>query len=147
MKYIYKLEHKRIVEIDDKTGEIIHSTILIGFFSSKGRCEEIILQYLEQPGFKDYPDDFIIKRITADVDDFNKIAGEFISSVFYLSHEYYDGVYDHISNLGYYSTKLLAEKAQIRYLIEPDFIEHSDGFCISEYEIGEGEWKEGFFTY
>ena len=147
MKFAYKLEHKRTVEIDDKTGEIISCTILLGFFSSEERCKEIIPQYLEQPGFKDYPNDFVIKRVEADVDDFNEIAGEFESSVFYLSHEYYDGEFDHISDLGYYSTQLLAEKAQIKYQVEPDLIGYPDGFCITEYEIDESEWKEGFFTY
>lgn len=147
MKFAYKLEHKRTVEIDDKTGEIISSTILLGFFSSEERCKEIIPQYLEQPGFKDYHNGFIVKRAEADVDDFNEIAGEFETSVFYLSHEYYDGEFDHISNLGYYSTKFLAEKAQIKYQVEPDLIGYQDGFCITEYEIDESEWKEGFFTY
>ena len=147
MKFVYKLEHKRIAEINDDTGEKIPCTKLLGFFPSEEKCKEIIPLYLDQPGFRDYPDDFIIEKIEADVDDYNGTAGEFNASVFYLSHEYYDGVYDHISHPGYYSTQKLAEQAQQRYQLEPEFIAYPDGFCIAEYKIGKREWKEGFFAF
>jgi len=147
MRFAYKLEHKRIAEVDNETGEKIPCTKLLGFFPSEEKCKEIIPLYLNQPGFKDFPDDFVIEKIEADVDDYNKTAGEFDTSVFYLSHEYYDGEYDHISNLGYYSTQKLAEQAKKRYELEPELIAYPDGFCIDECKIGKREWKEGFFTY
>jgi len=146
MKYAYKFEHKHLVEID-KSGEKIYSTNLLGFFSSEEKCKELIPEYLKQPGFIDYPDGFIIEKIEADVDEYNEIAREFESSVFYLSHEWYDGEFDHISHLGYYSTNEIAKKAQIRYHLDPKYIKHLDGFCIDDYKIDEKWWTEGFFTY
>jgi hypothetical protein len=58
MKTLLMLEHKRIVEIENTTEEKIHSTILLGFFLTRQNCEENIQLYLDQPGFKDYPEDF-----------------------------------------------------------------------------------------
>lgn len=147
MKFVYKLEHKRLVEVEDKTREKIHDTKSLGFFKSEEECNEIISLYLDQPGFKDYPDSFFVEKIEADINDFNDISGEFGSSFFQLWHEWYDGEYDHISNLGYYSTKELAEKALINYQLDPEFIDHPDSFDICECEIGLRGWTEGFFTY
>lgn len=147
MKLVYKLEHKRTIEIDENTGEKISTTKLLGFFSSEKKCNDIILQYLLQPGFKEFPNDFNIEQINANIDKYNDIPDDFNMTVFYLSHEYYDGSFDYISDLGYYSKKTLARKAQEKYQLEPEFAEHPDGFCVSEYKIDEGEWKEGFFVY
>lgn len=144
MKFVYKFEHKRVVEVDNETGEKIHNTKLLGFFQSEDECKKLISEYLKQPGFMDCPDDFVIEKIEADINDFNDIAGEFELSVFHLTHEWYDGEFDYVSDLGSYSTEECAKKAQIRYQLDPDYIEHPDGFCISECIIGEREWTEGF---
>ena len=147
MRYVYKFEHKRVIEIDRETGEKIYDTKLLGFFRSRKACKDLILVYLKQPGFKDYPDDFIITRKEADVNDYNDKPGEFGLSVFYLCHEWYDGEYDILSDLGVYSTEELAKKAQSEYMKDPDLVDHPDGFGIDEYTIGERQWTEGFFTY
>ena len=146
MRHCYMLFHRRFVEID-KERDRIHATILCGFFSSRKKCKETLPEYLKQPGFIDYPDDFHIEKVTANIDDYNKIPGEFEQSVFFLSHEWYDGVYDHITRLGYYSTKKLAENAMKSYGLESDFLEHLDDFNIGEYDIDDREWTEGFFTW
>jgi len=146
MKYGYKLEHKKFVELDEDN-EKVFNTKSLGFFSSEEKCKDVIPKYLEQPGFKDHPNGFVIEKVEADIDDFNEVAGDFKSSVFYLSHEWYDGEYDHVSRLGYYSTQQKAEKAQALYSLEPEFIDHPDGFCIDEYALNERGWTEGFFTY
>lgn len=145
MKFVYRLEHKRVV--DEIANEIITETKLLGFFSSKKKCKNTIPLYLEQPGFKDYPDDFVIKKIKADVDDYNKVAGRFECYVFYLSHEYYDGKFDYISNLGYYSSKRKAEIALAKYENEPKYKKYLEGFWIGKYVINKREWKEGFFDW
>ncbi len=144
MKYAYKFEHKRLMEVNKETGEKIYNTKLLGFFQSEEECKQLILEYLKQPGFIDCPNDFIVEKVEADVNEFNDIPGEFESSVFYLAHEWYDGEFDYVTDLGYYSTEELAKKAQIRYQLDTNFIEHPEGFCISKYIIGECEWKEGF---
>lgn len=145
MKLVYKLTHERLVEIDPKTGERITNTKLLGFFSSEDKCHEAVDYYLTQMGFKDYPDDFIIEIVEADIDDYNQASGQFGNYVYFLSHEYFDGEYDYISDLGYYSTRQKAKKAMERNLKEPDFLNHKDGFCIDKYLINEKEWQEGFF--
>lgn len=63
MKSVYKLEHKRFIETDSKTDEKVFCTILLGFFSSKDKCESMILSYLKQPGFCDFPDGFVIETV------------------------------------------------------------------------------------
>lgn len=144
MKIIYKFIHKRKVE---KNGTGVYSTKLLGFFSSKKKCEEAKSTYLQQPGFKDYPEDFFIEEVEADCDDYNDECGEFESAVFYLSHEYYNGIYDIVTDLGYYSTYFKAEQSKELYTLEPEFIEHPEGFYIAKYEIDKREWKEGFFIW
>ncbi len=146
MKCAYKLQHKRFIETDSE-GDKICDTNLLGFFSSEENYKTAIAFYLKLPGFKDFPDDFVVEKVEADVDDYNENVGEFASSVFYLSHEWYDDEYDYVSCLGYYSSMKNAEKSQALYQLEPEYIAHPEGFCIDEYKIDEREWTEGFFTY
>lgn len=146
MNKTYMLIHKRLVEIHSDS-ENVYSTMLLGFFSSDIKCEEAIQYYLKKPGFKDYPDDFKIKTVYADVDDFNSIVGNFIKSVFYLSHEYNDSGYDYVSNLGFYSSEKRAVAALKRYKAGDEYVNCPDGFSIDKYEIDHTEWNEGFFVY
>ena len=144
MNNVYMLTHRRITEFDDQSGENIYSTCLLGFFSTKAKCNEMIEHYLKQPGFIDYPNGFIIESVEANDDD---ISAQFGKTVFFLSHEWYDGRYDHVSYLGYYSTKESAEKALNKYKNDLEFTDHLDGFCIDAYTIDEGWWMEGFFIW
>ena len=146
MNKTYMLIHKRLVERHSDS-ENVYSTMLLGFFSSDTKCEEAIQYYLKKPGFKDYPDDFKIKTVYADVDDFNGIVGNFVKSVFYLSHEYNDSGYDYVSNLGFYSSEERAVAALKRYKAGDEYVNCPDGFSIDKYEIDHTEWNEGFFVY
>ena len=67
----------------------------------------------------EYSFEYLIIHFNAD--DYNDSVGEFDVSVFYLSHEYYNGKYDIISDLGYYSTRKSAEDSLSRYLIENEY--------------------------
>ncbi|MFT9078181.1 hypothetical protein, partial [Ethanoligenens sp.] len=87
MDYVYMLKHSRVVEESLGNNEKVHDTKLLGFFSTKEKAKAAICFYLEQPGFKDYPDDFVIQQLEADVDDYHDTPGELGLSVFYLSHE------------------------------------------------------------
>ena len=147
MKCVYKLQHKRYIETDSATQEKVFSSLLLGFFSSKSKCKNMIQYYLQKPGFNEYPNDFVFEPVYADADDYNDSVGEFDVFVFYLSHEYYNGKYDIISDLGYYSTRKSAEDSLSRYIIENENKNHPDGFCIDEYKIDNPEWLEGFFTF
>lgn len=144
MNFLYELTHRRLVALIKETDEKVNNTKLLGFFSSEEKCREVISLYLEQPGFKDFPESFIITKVEADINDFNDIAGKFKNSVYYLSHEWYDGEYDIVSVLGYYSTFEKAQKAEMQYRLEPELQNHQNGFVIDEYKIDEMEWKEGF---
>ncbi len=145
MVKVYEMVHRRTVEIEKNTGENICDTKLLGFFSDYKKCQDAIAYYITQPGFKEYPEDFIIEEIEADIDDYCKVSGSFEKYVYYLSHEWYDGQYDYIRDLGYYSTNAKAKYAESLYRLESDLIEHQEGFCVDEYEIDKMEWTEGFF--
>lgn len=142
MQQVYILCHKRVLEILDE--EKVHETKLLGFFSSEEKCAKAIAYYITQPGFQKYPDDFEICTVEADVDEHNSIPGSFSSKVYYLSHEWYDGEYDYVTRIGYYSTPEKAEAAKCTLQNDPEFIDHPDGFCVDEYTVDEMEWKEGF---
>lgn len=142
LKVIYMLTHSRSVEED------VHDTKLIGFYSSRQNAEKVIKRYKSITGFCDYPEDFVIEEWEANVDDFNDICGDFKYTVFYLAHEYYDGVeYDYVTDIGVYSTLKKAERAMSKYRKLPQFKEYTDGFSIDEYEIDKDHWTEGFDTY
>lgn len=147
MRFAYKLTHKRMVNMDKKTEEKVYTTKLLGFFSTKNMCKEAKQNYIKQPGFKEYPNDFYIEQVEADVDDFNDVSGFFENHVYYLSHEWYDEEYDYISSLGYYSSYQMAEAALKKYSSFPEYINHQEGFCIDDYKIDERQWAEGFFSF
>lgn len=111
------------------------------------KCQEAIDFYKTLPGFKDFPDNFCIDEITADEDFFNDEVGKFDTKVYFLCHEWYDGEYDYVSHLGYYSTIQKAEQAEERFKLEKEFLEHLEGFGIDEYFIDKLEWSEGFFSW
>lgn len=141
------LKHKHIIEIDKITGEEICDTKFLGFFSPKKKCKEVIKYYLKQPGFRDYPDGFFYEIVDANIDDYNDIVCEFDKYVYYLTHEWYDGEYDYVTDLGFYSTRKKADMSEKKYRLEPEYLEHQDGFCVAKHKINEMEWKEGFYSY
>ena len=146
MEKAYMLVHKRLIETD-MNNENVYSTILLGFFSTESKAKEAIQYYLDKPGFKDYPKAFKIKTVHADVDDFNDTVGDFTDSVFYLSHEYSDGEYDCISDLGFYSSNEKASAALLKYKKDDEYKNYPDGFSVDNYKIDNTEWNEGFFVY
>lgn len=142
MRKVFELSHSYIVEeLEDET---VHNTKLLGFFSSEENCIKAISYYIQQPGFKKFPDDFEIFEIEADIDDYNNIPGEFGNTVYYLSHEWYDGEYDHVTDVGYYSTQQKADAAEKLFRLEKEYVDHPEGFVIDAYTIDQMEWKEGF---
>lgn len=143
MKYVYKLTHKNFVE-NDKDGESVFDTKLLGFFSSEKMCSKSISFYKQLPGFKNEPNSFTVEKAEADVNDFNTASGEFDKCVYYLTNEWYDGKYDHVTVLGCYSTYKKAMDAKKLYEKDSELSAHAEGFCIDEYIIDHKEWPEGF---
>lgn len=72
MKYVYTLIHKRKV-CKDKNDKWVHSTKEIGIYTTEKRAKDVIEIYKKLPGFRDYPDDFIIEKIELDFDDYDFI--------------------------------------------------------------------------
>jgi hypothetical protein len=70
-KYVYRLEHKKKVEPDGDSW--VYDSKLIGYYSSVEKAEKTIEKYKNITGFKDYPDDFYIKELEIDFDDFDFI--------------------------------------------------------------------------
>lgn len=64
-----------------------------------------------------------------------------------MSHEWYDGEFDYVNHLGYYSSMEKAEEAKEKYKMQEEFKDDLNGFGIDEYEIDVQEWLEGFFTW
>jgi hypothetical protein len=60
------LYHKRLIE--KKNDEDIFDKKIIGYFSCKEKAEKIKLEYKNLPGFRDYPNDFIIDEYEMDKD-------------------------------------------------------------------------------
>ena len=146
MKTVYFLSHYHIVEYDQNNEEV-GDTKHLGFFSSKELCLDAIEFYKTLEGFRDYPDGFVIDRKRVDVNDFNNVSSHYTDKVYQLTHEWYDGEYDYISELGCYSTYEKAKIAQSLYENEEEFEEHKEGFCIDECRINQRDWIEGFFTW
>ena len=65
MKYVYELLHRHKVE-QDEDGSWICDTKIIGIYSTKKKAKETRERYKHITGFKDYPNDFEIKKIKLD---------------------------------------------------------------------------------
>lgn len=143
MKSVIMLRHSRLIT------EGAYDTKLIGCYSSLKNVKEVIKRYKKIEGFKDYPNDFNIETIEADINDFNNMCGEFNDNVvFRLVHEYYDGVeFDYVTELGIYSTIGKANEAQKKYSEQEILKDYPDGFCIDEIKVDFDYWSSGFVKY
>jgi len=69
-----------------------------------------------------------------------------MGSVFLLQHvNDLDGAED-VKLIGVYSSNALARAALARAAQLPGFVDHPDGFDISEYNVDVDQWTEGFLT-
>ena len=62
---VYLLSHSRLVCEPD-----IFDTKDIGFYSTKEKAKQVIEEYKMLPGFRDYPNDFVIEEMDFDDYDF-----------------------------------------------------------------------------
>jgi hypothetical protein len=67
--------------------------------------------------------------------------------VFKLQHAHLDPAYDDVSeifDIGIYSSRALAEAAAARLRQQPGFSDTPDGFQITEVEVDQTSWEEGY---
>lgn len=70
-----------------------------------------------------------------------------MTSVFLLTHSYEIDDEETVKIIGIYSSKEKAENTIEKYKNLPGFKDYPDSFCISEYEIDEDNWVEGFMKW
>jgi len=140
MKNVIMLNH--VIMFEDGSND----TKLIGFFSSMEKVEEVIGRYKLLNGFKEHPNDFKTKICMVDVDDFNETAVDLLEDeVYYLAHEYYDGVeFDYVTDLGVYSTLEKAKQSMKKFKRRVQFKDYKDGFSIDCYKIDNDYWYFDF---
>lgn len=145
MERVYLLTHSRFL-FEEELSEQEEIKKFLGFFSSEQKCKDAVDHYLMQAGFEKYPGGFSVEEIFANIDEYNTIVGEFKKSVFFLIHEYFDGRYEYLTEIGCYENIELANAAKEIYKYDLDLKDYPEGFRIEEYFIDHMEWEEGFIT-
>ena len=151
----YKLFHKR-KNGHDKEGNVVHSTIQIGIYSTKQAAKKLIPQYKKLNGFKNFPHDFFIEQLILDYDIYSQeavncsaVSKKEVNVVYELSHEYeiYEGkqIYDCITYFGIFSNQETANRLLKKYSKLKPFSEHPDGFLVDKCFINKSYWVDGFF--
>ena len=115
---------------------------MLGFFDSKDIINKALIQYKQQPGFRDYPNNFSITRYDLDI---------ITKKVFYVQHEYYlaNENCDIITEVGLFASreKAIQHVQALKLKNSPLSIANPDGFSIDDYSINECFWQEGFSSW
>ncbi|PIF44477.1 hypothetical protein CLU96_1452 [Chryseobacterium sp. 52] len=161
-QFIYTLEH--IYTDEDHT-----AIKLLGFFDDLTKLGKIRDKALEFPGFRDYPDGFlIIKKELNKVqwkNGFNSVIGEVgrdyvpekdeintdvyvvqnLTTIFNVSHIYtIDRYLDDERIIGVFSSLEKVEHNVAKLKQQPGFKEHPEDFMICEIELNRLLWTSGF---
>ncbi len=145
-KYIYLLEHIRVLAHDDAKCPI-RDRKRLGFFSTrKGAMEAISLLAMRQ-GFSEYPNDFVMKRIklnTKNLKSYNKKN----LTIYSVEHEYYKACEDCdiVTQCGFFCDLAVAESFVKKLTTKRQFYNYPDGFHIGELALDSISelWSEGF---
>lgn len=62
MRYVYELLHKRI-DGEPIDGQLVYNSWHLGYFSDREKAETAISQYENLPGFRSYPNNFVIIKL------------------------------------------------------------------------------------
>lgn len=142
MLYVYSLSHEHYTS--DETADIKQ----IGYFSSRKESCQVIEEYKKLDGFREYPNNFVIKALPIVYGKRVYSNIEYPKVVYVLNHSYEDEEgFDVISWLGIYASYDLALRSQQKYMRDKKFNGYPDCFIIDEYEVNKPEWSEGFFTW
>ena len=134
---IYQLNHSRMI---NRRRKIVDWTE-IGYFKSLHMAQKIQFQYAKElPGFKDYPNDFVITPFEVEGIDSNT---KYVYGVYYeIEHEEYDdiGIIDIFSSI---------EKAEVKKI---EYAESNpkiplENISISQIILDANYWSDGFFIY
>lgn len=160
--FIYTLEH---IYTDES-----HTNFkLLGFFDDLKELEKIKNIASKFSGFKDYPEDFIIKKnelnkvhwetgfhtavgeigrdYLPEVDLINEDAHIFqnLKSIFYISHIYtFDASKDDERIIGIFSNLALAEQVVKQLREQSGFRDYPENFIIDEVQLNQLLWSSGF---
>ena len=147
-KYVYLLEHIRVLEYDDENCPIKERKRL-GFFSTRKGAIEAISLLKTRPGFSKYPNDFVIKIAklnTRNLKSFNKNN----LKIYSVEHEYYKANEDCdiVTQCGFFCDLAIAEMYIKKLMAKRQFCNHPDCFNIYELMLNSISelWSEGFET-
>lgn len=140
------LVHSRDIEED------ANETKIIGIYSTLGRANKTIEKYKSIEGFRDYPDDFYVKKFEVLPDDKKRKIKN--NTLYYLRHEYsVDDKYDFVTAIGVYYSYKDAQKERRKLKKKPEYKNYlgglypPDGFAIWKYVLDEDYWKDGFVLW
>ena len=134
---IYQLNHSRAI---NRKRKIVDWTV-IGYFTSPQVAKDIQTRYAKElPGFKDYPNDFVITPFEVEgIDSKTK----YVYCVAYeIEHKEFDdiGIIDIVSNIE------KAEYLRVKYAESNPNIP-LENISISQIILDVNYWSEGFFIY
>jgi len=114
------------------------SVFSLGFYASIEEAKKAIEECLLLPGFIEHPEGFNILKHIINAENCLKI---------WVVDLVFDKYAEDFIHIGIFESKKMAEKYIENYkLMRGDDVKQGE-FLIQEQEIGEREWKEGFFTF
>jgi hypothetical protein len=134
---IYQLSHRRTIDAKKQYVDLID----IGYFKSLDVAQQIQSQYAKElPGFRDYPDDFLITPFEVEgIDPQTKV----VYGVWYeIEHKEYDdiGLIDIVADIK------TAEQIKIKYAQSNPRIP-IENISVDQIILDVNYWSDGFFTY
>lgn len=119
-------------------------SMLIGFFRTKDKCEEVMERYKKLPGFDRPSCMFVMTEYPFEVKETFQLK-----NVYFLSHEWEDSLYYHTTDVGVYLSEEEAIQEQNRLIDSEEeedkyFGMYPEYFTIDNYEIDKEHWTYGF---
>lgn len=138
VKYVYYLYHRHKICFDSKWGWI-YDTKEIGYFTSIKKMDKVLKSYKKIIGFRDYPNDFVVEKISI----FS--CSKNTSFLYDLTHFYEDIDGDDIvTYLGCYSSLKEARNRREMLKYTSRFLSHPEAFLIRHIKLNQCSWCEGF---
>lgn len=134
---IYQLSHKRTINAKKRYFELKD----IGYFKSLDVAQQIQSRYAKElPGFRDYPDDFLITPFEVEgIDPQTKV-------VYGVWYEIEHKEYDDIGLIDIVADNETAEEIKIKYAHSNPKIP-IENISVNQIILDVNYWVDGFFTY
>ena len=144
-KFVYLLEHIRVLDYDEQ-GCPINERKRLGFFLKKKNAKNAIVSLKRLPGFSEYPDCFIIKRVKVKTQKIKFLDKKFM--IYALHHEYYkeDEDCDIVTQCGFFGDHHIAESYAKKLKNKKQFRDYPENFYIVDWMIDSVSelWGDGF---